>query len=77
MLLRSIISTAFGAKQPTYPVIISLDRKIRDFPIPAHWRPVSEDAEGHAPIVPLELNMHRWLCMSSKEMSMSKLSRSV
>lgn len=69
VLLHSVMSTAFGAKQPSYSVIISLDRKIRDFPIPALWRPVCDDADIPAPTVPLELNMHRWLCMSRKEMS--------
>jgi hypothetical protein len=67
VLLHSVMSTAFGAKQPLYSVIISLDRKIRDFPIPVLWRPVCDNAE----IVPLELNMYRWLCLSRKEMSTS------
>ena len=71
VLLHSVMATAFGAKQPPYSVIISLDRKIRDFPVPVLWRPVCDTAEGPAPIVPLELNMHRWLVMSRKEMSMS------
>jgi hypothetical protein len=72
VLLHSVMSTAFGAKQPSYSVIISLDRKIRDFPIPVHWRPVSDDTEGPAPAVSVELNMQRWMCMSMKETSMSQ-----
>ncbi|KAF8218975.1 hypothetical protein L208DRAFT_1345035 [Tricholoma matsutake] len=75
VLLHSVMSTAFGAKQPSYSVIISLDRKIRDFPIPALWRPVCDDADIPAPTVPLELNMHRWLCMSRKEMTILSLHR--
>ena len=69
VLLHSILNTAFGAKQPAYSVILSLDRRVRDFPIPAAWRPVSDTAEGPAPPVPLELHMIRWISMSRKEMS--------
>lgn len=71
MLLHSVMATAFGAKQPLYSVIISLDRKIRDFPVPVLWRPVCDTPERPAPIAPPELHMHRWLVMSRKEMSMS------
>ena len=65
------MSAAFSAKQPPYSVVISVDRKIRDFPIPVLWRQVCDPEEGLSPIASIELNMQRWLCMSRKEMSAS------
>ncbi|KAI0828999.1 fungal-specific transcription factor domain-containing protein [Trametes gibbosa] len=37
-LLYSIMTTAFGAKQPGYAKVMELDRKVRDFPVPSSLR---------------------------------------
>ncbi|GBE77611.1 hypothetical protein SCP_0104910 [Sparassis crispa] len=38
-LLHTIVSTAFGAKSPSYATVLDFDRKVRDFPVPPHLRP--------------------------------------
>ncbi|KAF8513990.1 hypothetical protein BU17DRAFT_68547 [Hysterangium stoloniferum] len=38
--LVSVVEEAFGAKSPSYATILKLDRKIRDFEIPASLQPV-------------------------------------
>ncbi|EJF67345.1 hypothetical protein DICSQDRAFT_151630 [Dichomitus squalens LYAD-421 SS1] len=37
-LLHSIMTTAFAAKSPCYSKVMELDRRVRDFPIPASLR---------------------------------------
>ncbi|KAF5384815.1 hypothetical protein D9615_000960 [Tricholomella constricta] len=71
-LLHSIMATAFGAKQPTYTVVLSLDRRVRDFPIPPHWRPVCDTMEES---IPVELHVQRWIVLSSKEITLLNLHR--
>ena len=68
MLLHSITGAAFGAKSSSYPVIISLDRKVRDFPVPSHLELVWDIAEGSTPVAPY-LEMQRWFVLSRKEIS--------
>jgi len=69
-LAHSIMDTAFGAKPPAYSVIGSLDRKIRDSPIPPSCRPILDDAEYLEGSIPFEVNVQRWLFLSRQETSM-------
>ena len=63
------MATAFGAKMPPYSIVLDLDRKIRDFPVPKYLQPNCDPAEDPPP--PPELIMQRWIVLSSKEASKS------
>jgi hypothetical protein len=63
------MNTVFGAKLPAYSTIISLDRNVREFPVPAHLRLFGDGTEARPPVVPPELDMQRWVITSRKEMS--------
>jgi hypothetical protein len=73
VLLHSILNTVFGAKLPAYSVVISIDRSIREFPIPTNLRLFRDAAEDRPPVVPIELDMRRFLITSRKEMSSYKI----
>ena len=68
-LLHNVMATAFGAKMPPYSIVLDLDRKIRDFPVPKYLQPNCDPAEDPPP--PPELIMQRWIVLSSKEASKS------
>jgi hypothetical protein len=59
------MATAFSPKLPKYSIILSLDRKVRDFPVPTPWRPSCETTDA----MQLEVCMKRWLVLSVKESS--------
>ncbi|KAF8079273.1 fungal-specific transcription factor domain-containing protein [Lyophyllum atratum] len=74
-LLHSIMATAFGPKQPTYAVVLSLDRRVRDFPVPPMWRPVCDAGQDvHHPIT-TELHMQRWMVLATKEITLLNIHR--
>lgn len=64
-LVAGIMSTAFGAKTPSYSTVIDLDRKIRDFPIPSilsgRCGQVEDTDLGRS------VDVQRYLVMASKE----------
>lgn len=66
VLLHSVMAIAFGPRPPPYSSILDLDLKIRNFPVPAQWRPVC-DPEGPPP--PPEIHMARFLVSFAKESS--------
>ncbi|GLB43693.1 putative fungal specific transcription factor [Lyophyllum shimeji] len=71
VLLRSIIDTAFGSKQPDYHAVLDMDRRIRDFPVPLIWRPVCDPGQS----TPLALHIQRWIILSTKEITLLNLHR--
>ncbi|KAG6919080.1 hypothetical protein DXG01_009333 [Tephrocybe rancida] len=68
-LLHSVMAKAFGPKQPTYIIVLSMDRQIRDFPVPEVWRPVCTDLDN----LPLELHIQRWMILASKEIALQEM----
>jgi hypothetical protein len=68
-LVHSVMDTAFGAKRPSYSMIGTLDRRLRDSPFPPSCRPILDTAESSAASVPVELNIRRWLVLSRREIS--------
>ncbi|RDB24336.1 putative transcriptional regulatory protein C1F7.11c [Hypsizygus marmoreus] len=74
-LLHSVMAAAFGPKMPAYSVILSLDRRIRDFPVPPPWRPVCERDEDQSRPVQVEVQMRRWFILASKEYTLLNLHR--
>lgn len=63
------MTTAFGAKAPPYTMVLDLDRKIRDFPVPNYLQPSCNELEMPAPAQ--ELIMQRYIVLASKEASAS------
>lgn len=61
------MTTAFGAKVPPYTMILDLDRKIRDFPVPRYLQPNCNELEMPSPTQ--ELIMQRFIVLSTKEAS--------
>lgn len=57
--------SAFGAQVPSYSTILDLDRKMREFPVPQHLRPASDEEQ----YVPPWIIMNRWATLSTKESS--------
>lgn len=74
-LVHSVMDTAFGAKQPAYSLIGTLDRKLRDSPFPPSCRPILDTVEDLAACVPVELNIRRWLVLSRREIALLHLHR--
>lgn len=68
-LVAGIMSTAFGAKTPSYSTVIDLDRKIRDFPIPSILSAKCGQVEDTDP--GRFVHVQRYLVMASKEISTS------
>lgn len=62
-LMHNIMATAFGSKTPPYSVIVDLDRRVRDFPVPSYLR---WDCSGQAAD---ERHTQRWQVISAKESS--------
>lgn len=63
-LMHSVMGAAFGVKVPAYTVILDLDRKIRDFPVPLRFRPCRN--YGSELLRPVHY-MQRWVVLMSKE----------
>ncbi|KII88009.1 hypothetical protein PLICRDRAFT_162945 [Plicaturopsis crispa FD-325 SS-3] len=70
-LMHTVISTAFGAQVPSYSTILDLDRKMREFPVPQHLRPASDEEQ----YVPPWIIMNRWATLSTKESTLLNLHR--
>ena len=45
-LLHTITTTAFESRAPTYPKVMELDRRVRDFPVPEVLRITYATLEG-------------------------------
>jgi hypothetical protein len=60
---------AFGAKPPAYTVIGSLDRKIRDSPIPLSCREILDDTDPSEGSEKLDVIAQRWLWLCRQETS--------
>ncbi|KAK0465960.1 uncharacterized protein EV420DRAFT_1508988 [Desarmillaria tabescens] len=71
-LMHSVMGAAFGVKVPAYAVILDLDRKIRDFPVPLRFRPCTN--YGSKVLRP-EHYMQRWMVLMSKESVLLNLHR--
>ncbi|KAK0209213.1 fungal-specific transcription factor domain-containing protein [Desarmillaria ectypa] len=71
-LMHSLMGAAFGVKVPAYTVILDLDRKIRDFPVPLRFRPCTN--YGSELLRPIHY-MQRWVVLVSKESVLLNLHR--
>lgn len=71
-LMHSVMGAAFGVKVPAYTVILDLDRKIRDFPVPLRFRPCRN--YGSELLRPVHY-MQRWVVLMSKESVLLNLHR--
>jgi len=72
-LLHNVMTTAFGARLPPYSMILDLDRKIRDFPVPKYLQPNCDELENPYPTP--HLIMQRWIILSFKESTLLNLHR--
>ncbi|KAF5352509.1 hypothetical protein D9756_006274 [Leucocoprinus leucothites] len=72
ILLHSIMAVAFGPKPPSYPTVLDLDLKVRNFPVPVRWRPMCEEDTPAPP----EVQMVRFLVSFAKESTLLNLHRS-
>ncbi|KAJ6601099.1 fungal-specific transcription factor domain-containing protein [Mycena vulgaris] len=72
VIMHSVMSSAFGYKVPAYTTILDLDRKIRDYTIPVHLRPV---CTGETPAPTPQRLMQRFLTLSAKETTLLNLHR--
>ncbi|KAJ7610086.1 fungal-specific transcription factor domain-containing protein [Roridomyces roridus] len=70
--LMQSVSTAFGAKPPSYSTVLSLDRKIRDFYVPVHLRP---NCGQEIPSPGLIRKVQRFLILTAKENTLLNLHR--
>ena len=68
-LLHNVMVSTFGSNMPSYQLILQLDTAIRNFPIipKMDLSDCADQQEGPPP--PAEVNIVRWLGMSSKESS--------
>ncbi|KIJ66602.1 hypothetical protein HYDPIDRAFT_26938 [Hydnomerulius pinastri MD-312] len=71
-LLHHVMVNAFGTKIPTYNMILELDRKIRDFPIPPHLQP---RCEKDGPKSPIAAQLQRLYVLTSKEVTLLNIHR--
>lgn len=62
-LVHTVMATAFGSKNPPYNVILELDRKIRDFPVPERLQLCVPLSDSIAPIH----YMQRWSVVLYKD----------
>lgn len=69
---------AFGAKMPTYPTVLQLDRKLRAFPVPPVLQVAgfgsSEPREGGFPET-IMLTLQRHIVLAIREMSKLPLTK--
>ncbi|KAI0778886.1 hypothetical protein BD413DRAFT_512633 [Trametes elegans] len=72
-LLYSIMTSAFGAKAPNYAKVMELDRKVRDFPVPAALRIQCGQVENPPPTT--ALHAQRALATLLKETTLLNLHR--
>ncbi|KAI0713141.1 fungal-specific transcription factor domain-containing protein [Cerioporus squamosus] len=70
---QGINTTAFGAKSPPYPKVMEIDRRVRDFPVPASLRIQCGDREDPPPST--ALIMQRLLGTFMKESTLLNLHR--
>ena len=67
-----LIDQAFGAKMPTYPTVLQLDRKLRAFPVPPILQVAgfgsSEPRQGGFPDTVM-LTLQRHIVLAIREMS--------
>ncbi|TFK66191.1 hypothetical protein BDN72DRAFT_961949 [Pluteus cervinus] len=73
ILLHNVMETAFNPKPPSYSTIMELDKKIRDFPVPAHFEP--NCSAVRYPSLNSILDMQRWMVMVAKEWTLLNLHR--
>jgi hypothetical protein len=66
-LLCQVMATAFTSRPPPYAAILDLDRKLRDFYVPAHLR---LQWTGHGSSSDNLLWIKRWVVLSNKEWGM-------
>ncbi|KAF8909503.1 fungal-specific transcription factor domain-containing protein [Mucidula mucida] len=69
-LVHTVMSAAFGSKVPPYSVVVDLDRKIRDFPVPSELQACSTTGDQSAIHY-----MRRWLVLMYKETVLLHLHR--
>ena len=62
------MAVAFGPKAPSYSAVLDLDLKIRNFPVPVQWRPISQQEDENVPASP-DVHMIRFLVSFAKESS--------
>ncbi|KAI0370469.1 hypothetical protein BV20DRAFT_1052490 [Pilatotrama ljubarskyi] len=72
-MLYSIMTTAFGAKQPNYAKVMEMDRRVRDFPVPSALRVQCGVTEEQRPTPALVLQ--RLLATLLKETTLLNLHR--
>ncbi|KAH7926867.1 hypothetical protein BV22DRAFT_1062124 [Leucogyrophana mollusca] len=72
-LLHHVITTAFGARAPTYSAILELDRQIRDFPVPPHLQPRCEE---DVPRSSMPEHIQRHYLLTFKEVTLLNIHRS-
>ncbi|KAF9237081.1 hypothetical protein BU15DRAFT_88887 [Melanogaster broomeanus] len=72
-LLHDVMVNGFGTKTPTYKTILELDRKIRDFPVPACLQPRCE--EGAPNQSPISVLVQRLYALTSKEATLLNIHR--
>ncbi|KAF9449972.1 hypothetical protein P691DRAFT_811321 [Macrolepiota fuliginosa MF-IS2] len=72
ILLHSVMAIAFGPKSPPYSSVLDLDLKVRNFPVPAQWRPICEQ---ETPAPPPEIHMARFMVLFAKESTLLHLHR--
>lgn len=56
------MAKGMGATPPSYPEILELDSRIRDFAVPLAWK-----LDPNPSPVPRETHFHRWFVLASKE----------
>ncbi|KAF9021153.1 hypothetical protein BDZ89DRAFT_1019781 [Hymenopellis radicata] len=69
-LVHAVMAAAFGSKVPPYAVIVDLDRKIRDFPVPDVLQACSTTGDQNAIHY-----MQRWFVLMYKETVLLHLHR--
>lgn len=77
-LLHDVLTTAFNARTPPYTAIIELDRRVRDFPVPEHLRPICTEGTSCMPddIAALPSgDLRRWFVLMQKESTLLNLHR--
>lgn len=70
-LFHQIMTTAFAAKAPNYATVMEMDKRVRDFPVPAVFRIRCGEVEVPRPST--ALTMQRLFATIYKETSMIAL----
>ncbi|KAH6896152.1 hypothetical protein BKA70DRAFT_1318523 [Coprinopsis sp. MPI-PUGE-AT-0042] len=69
-LLNSVMANGMGATPPSYPDILELDSRIREYTVPSAWK-----LEPNPSPVSQETHFHRWFVLASKETTLMNLHR--